>query len=155
MLNQTVTQGTAPSLTLAYDNATNRITTAGYGYDANGNMTASPAFGATYTYDASNRRTMFTLMEYGPDANCFIRQRLSTQGELWRLLLRLPIEEGKVTAYLPREFPLFDLKHFAWSLITAEERESSSVDLEYMRQTLRFVLNYLRSGTDCVAVFRA
>jgi len=55
MLNQTVTQGTAPSLTLAYDNATNRITTAGYGYDANGNMTASPAFGATYTYDASNR----------------------------------------------------------------------------------------------------
>jgi len=55
MLNQTVTQGTAPSLALAYDNSTNRISTAGYGYDANGNMTASPAFGATYTYDASNR----------------------------------------------------------------------------------------------------
>ncbi|MEO8131259.1 MAG: RHS repeat-associated core domain-containing protein [Bryobacteraceae bacterium] len=55
MLNQTVTQGSAPSLALAYDTSTNRISTAGYGYDANGNMTASPAFGATYTYDASNR----------------------------------------------------------------------------------------------------
>jgi len=44
-LSQTVTQERAPSLALAYDNGTNRISSAGYGYDVNGNMTASPGFG--------------------------------------------------------------------------------------------------------------
>jgi len=44
--------GTAASLTssLSYDQSTNRITTSGYGYDSNGNLTASP--GKTYAYDA-------------------------------------------------------------------------------------------------------
>jgi len=54
MLNQTVTQGTAPSMTLAYDNSTNRISTSGYVYDANGNLTSRPGSN-TYNYDASNR----------------------------------------------------------------------------------------------------
>ena len=53
MLTQSVTQGTAPVMSLNYDNSTNRITTSGYGYDANGNMTTAPLAG--YTYDASNR----------------------------------------------------------------------------------------------------
>ena len=47
--------GTAASLTssLSYDQSTNRITTSGYGYDSNGNLTASP--GKTYAYDAFDR----------------------------------------------------------------------------------------------------
>ncbi len=50
-------KGTAPSLAVAVDPATNRILGSGFQYDANGNLTASPA---TYTplyyiYDTDNR----------------------------------------------------------------------------------------------------
>jgi len=53
MTGQTVTKGTAPNWTLNYDPATNRIVTAGYGYDASGNLTAAPW--GSFSYDAENR----------------------------------------------------------------------------------------------------
>jgi RHS repeat-associated protein len=52
-LSQTVTAGTAPSNSVSVDATTNHINTAGYGYDANGNMTNDGA--NTLTYDAENR----------------------------------------------------------------------------------------------------
>ncbi len=50
---QTVTKGTAPTLSVLVDPATNRITTGGYGYDANGNLTSMPNL--TLSYDIENR----------------------------------------------------------------------------------------------------
>ena len=42
LLSQTVTKGSAPSLNVTVDPATNRITNPGMSYDANGNLTAMP-----------------------------------------------------------------------------------------------------------------
>ena len=50
---QTVTAGTAVSNSVAVNGATNRITTSGYAYDANGNLTNDGV--NTLTYDAENR----------------------------------------------------------------------------------------------------
>jgi len=44
---------TAPSMNLAYNASNNRITSAGYTYDANGNVTATPEL--TLAYDVENR----------------------------------------------------------------------------------------------------
>jgi RHS repeat-associated protein len=52
-LTQAATLGAPPTSTLAYDETTNRITTAGHSYDANGNLTAMP--GKTMTYDVFDR----------------------------------------------------------------------------------------------------
>jgi RHS repeat-associated protein len=49
---QSVTAGTAPSNSVVVNTATNRITTSGYGYDANGNMTNDGS--NTLSYDAEN-----------------------------------------------------------------------------------------------------
>ena len=51
---QTVTKGTAPQVTLAYNGTTNRVSTPGWSYDANGNVTAMPTV-ATMNYDGYNR----------------------------------------------------------------------------------------------------
>ena len=48
-----MTKGSAPSLNVTVDPATNRITNPGMSYDANGNLTAMP--GRTMTYDTDNR----------------------------------------------------------------------------------------------------
>jgi RHS repeat-associated protein len=50
---QQVTAGTAPPNSVIVNPATNQITTAGYGYDANGNMTNDGV--NALTYDAENR----------------------------------------------------------------------------------------------------
>ncbi len=57
MAAQTVTKGTAPQWTLGINQATNRIVTNGFSYDANGNLTQMPnSTGFTdLTYDAENR----------------------------------------------------------------------------------------------------
>jgi RHS repeat-associated protein len=71
--SQNVTQGSGPAPSVAFDSATNRITTGGYGYDAAGNLTNDGLHAYTYdaegnlikvdggstaqyTYDALNRR---------------------------------------------------------------------------------------------------
>jgi YD repeat-containing protein len=51
--NQVVTKDSAPSLSVTVDGLTNRITTAGYGYDNNGNLTAMTNL--TLTHDVENR----------------------------------------------------------------------------------------------------
>jgi RHS repeat-associated protein len=49
---QRVTKGTAPGNTVSFDLSTNRINSAGYGADANGNMTAMPGvWGLGYDFD--------------------------------------------------------------------------------------------------------
>jgi RHS repeat-associated protein len=53
LLSQTVTKGSAPSLNVTVDPATNRMTNSGMSYDANGSLTAMP--GLTMTYDTDNR----------------------------------------------------------------------------------------------------
>ncbi|MDZ7637654.1 MAG: RHS repeat-associated core domain-containing protein [Bryobacterales bacterium] len=51
--NQTVTKGTGPNHSVTIQAATNRILTAGYVDDANGNLTQMPLM--TMTYDIANR----------------------------------------------------------------------------------------------------
>jgi len=51
---ETATKGVAPSYTLQYDWATNRIVSPGFAYDANGNLTTIPGVG-TASYDVLNR----------------------------------------------------------------------------------------------------
>jgi RHS repeat-associated protein len=56
-LNQTVTKGSAPSNSVSVNASTNRISSSGYVYDLNGNLTTMP-YGAgsmTLTYDVENR----------------------------------------------------------------------------------------------------
>ncbi len=53
LLAQTVTKGSAPTLNVNVDPATNRITTGGYSYDSNGNLTAMPSL--ALSYDVENR----------------------------------------------------------------------------------------------------
>ncbi len=64
LLSKTVTGGSAPSLAINVDGNTNRITTGGYGYDLNGNLTTLP--GVTgIAYDADNRLTAANGEQYG------------------------------------------------------------------------------------------
>jgi RHS repeat-associated protein len=52
-VQQNVTQGSGPMVNLTVDGATNRITTAGYAYDANGNTVATP--GRAFEWDGGDR----------------------------------------------------------------------------------------------------
>jgi RHS repeat-associated protein len=66
--SQSVTKGSGPTSSLSFNGLTNRITTAGFGYDANGNLTAMP--GVTgLTYDVENRLLTANgeTYSYGPD----------------------------------------------------------------------------------------
>ncbi len=56
-LSQNVTKGSGPMVNLTVDAATNRISTYGFTFDANGNMTQWPVGGNTITgsYDVENR----------------------------------------------------------------------------------------------------
>ena len=57
LLQQNVTSGSAPAMSLMVDPNTNRITTSGFVYDAAGNLTQSPAASGTnaFSYDSENR----------------------------------------------------------------------------------------------------
>jgi RHS repeat-associated protein len=65
--SQTLTKGGNQSY-LSYNGLTNRITTAGYGYDANGNLTTMPGVSGL-TYDVENRLLTANseTYSYGPD----------------------------------------------------------------------------------------
>ena len=52
---EVATKGTAPTSYLNYNGTTNRIVTAGYGYDSSGNLTTMPDL--TLTYDTDSRLT--------------------------------------------------------------------------------------------------
>ncbi len=55
LTNKNVTMGTAPNLNILVDPTTNRISSNGFGYDANGNLTAMT--GMAMSYDVANRVT--------------------------------------------------------------------------------------------------
>ncbi len=55
--------GTVTQPSLSFSNTTNRVTTAGYAYDAAGNLTQDPSH--TYTYDAEGN---LTAIDYGATA---------------------------------------------------------------------------------------
>ncbi|HZU29040.1 MAG TPA: RHS repeat-associated core domain-containing protein [Bryobacteraceae bacterium] len=66
---QTLTQGSGPTSSFSVDPATNRISTAGYTYDANGNPTAYGS-GVALTYDVENRLATYNgsvKYAYAPD----------------------------------------------------------------------------------------
>lgn len=63
LLSKSVTKGPAPTLSINVDGATNRITTSGFGYDANGNMTSIPGQSGV-AYDALNRLTTASGDQY-------------------------------------------------------------------------------------------
>jgi len=65
LLSETVTKGSAPALSVTVNAATNRITTGGYSYDANGNLTAMPLL--TLSYDVENRVVQATHSSNGTD----------------------------------------------------------------------------------------
>jgi RHS repeat-associated protein len=65
LLNQVVTKGSAPNMNGAVSGTTNRITTGGYSYDSNGNLTAAPNL--TMTYDVENRLVEATHSMNGTD----------------------------------------------------------------------------------------
>ena len=60
---QAVTKGSAPTAYLNYNAATNRITTAGFSYDANGNLTQTPSVSGM-SYDVENRLLAATGEHY-------------------------------------------------------------------------------------------
>jgi RHS repeat-associated protein len=57
--NQTVTAGSAPANSLAISATTNRITSTGFTYDANGNLTQEGSASFQYKYDGENRLASF------------------------------------------------------------------------------------------------
>ncbi len=65
LTSEQATQGTAYSANFNYDATTNRITTAGYQYDANGNLTAMPNAGMSY--DIENRLAQATQTVNGTE----------------------------------------------------------------------------------------
>jgi YD repeat-containing protein len=65
LLAQTVTKGSAPSLSVLVSGTTNRITSAGYAYDSNGNLTAAP--GLAMSYDVENRMVSVTRSGNGTE----------------------------------------------------------------------------------------
>jgi RHS repeat-associated protein len=72
-LAQNLTKGTGPTNSTLVDANTNRISSFGYLYDQNGNMTNMPQQNAQLTYDSSNRMTRFSDLndaesyQYAPD----------------------------------------------------------------------------------------
>ncbi len=67
--DQTVTKGTAVESHLTFALATNRISSAGYAYDSNGNLTQMPGASGSVTleYDIENRLTRYYYAAGGVD----------------------------------------------------------------------------------------
>ena len=72
---QTVTAGSGPSNSVTVSATTNRITDPGYGYDANGNMTADGL--NSLTYDAENRVVTSSGSTYSYDGNSLRAKKVS------------------------------------------------------------------------------
>ncbi|MEJ1931698.1 RHS repeat-associated core domain-containing protein, partial [Nostoc sp. NIES-2111] len=72
-LSQNLTKGTGPTNSTLVDANTNRLSSFGYAYNANGNMTNMPQQNAQLSYDSSNRMTRFSDLndaesyQYAPD----------------------------------------------------------------------------------------
>jgi RHS repeat-associated protein len=81
-LSQTVTLGSGPNVTIGVNPATNRISDAGYSYDANGNLTNAPW--ATYGYDIDNRLVSVSssdTMKYDHENRRYYRKKSGSNYE--------------------------------------------------------------------------
>lgn len=96
---------------------------------------------------------MFQKLNFGPDAIAFIRLQLSTRGTFWQMLCDLPLEMGRVSAFLPPAATPKDLLHFAWHLNVRKDLEAGSVDWEYREREREFVADYFQQGHRA-AIFR-
>jgi YD repeat-containing protein len=79
LLAKRVTAGSAPVINLNYNAATNRISTGGYGYDNNGNLTSMPGsgwYGIGLSYDRDNRlwSVLDKVYGYAPDNKRVFKQ---------------------------------------------------------------------------------
>lgn len=86
-LGQSLTKGTGPTNGTLIDSATNRISSFGYQYDSNGNMTNMPTDSAMMTYDSSNRMVSFYNLNgeesyaYAPDNKRILRSKMCQDGQ--------------------------------------------------------------------------
>ena len=96
---------------------------------------------------------MYQRLTFGADAIAYIRLKLSTRGMFWRLLTELPLELGKVFAYLPHTAALRDLLYFEWHLHRRKDLENRRVDYEYRERERELILNYTKEPGYRVLVF--
>jgi RHS repeat-associated protein len=113
-----VTQCTTSGLSVTASSATNQVTTAGYGYDVVGNMTADGRTGYAYSFDAENHMTQASgtpsgTWTYTYDGNGLrVEKTNGTSGTLyWRNLAGNTIAEtdltGSTTDSAYREYIFF------------------------------------------------
>lgn len=96
---------------------------------------------------------MFQRLEFGADAKAYIRFQLSTRSSFWRYLCELPLEMGRVFAFLPLTPTIRDLLHFAWHINSREDLESGTVDSEYREKEREFIASFLLGPSNRLAVF--
>ena len=85
----------------------------------------------------------------GPEVFRYIREQLQPWGDaLSDEIYRLPLEHGKVFAYLPSGFRLHTQEEFRFGKAWVEENPDMGWKL-----SVKFVLDYLEFATDRLAVF--
>lgn len=97
---------------------------------------------------------MFQKLEFNKSAIVFLRAALETQGCLWRLLSSLPLENGRVFAYLPNTVRRGDLLKFDWALHRLDDLQNQTVDWEYREKELEFLITYVHLPGRHVGIFR-
>ncbi len=97
---------------------------------------------------------MVQLLEFGPDAKAYIRLQLSKQETLWRALCDLPLEMGRVFAWLPPHVSLWDLLHFAWHINKRIDSEAGTIDYEYREKQNSYIATHLGESSNKLAIFR-
>lgn len=86
---------------------------------------------------------------FGSEAISYARKELSNGGTYSRHLAELPLEDGDITSYLPREVAIartIDLEHSVFLRTTVEMKQSRLT-------TAGFVRNYLGEGPKRIALF--
>ena len=68
LTQQTVTKGTAPSMSMSVDQTTNRLTGTGITYDLNGNMSLNNSVMRSISYDEENRVASVTDFAYATES---------------------------------------------------------------------------------------
>jgi hypothetical protein len=96
---------------------------------------------------------MYQRLEFGADAKAFIRLQLSTGPTLSRFLCELPLEQGRVVAFLPPTVQLWNLLHFAWPINSPDDLLYERVDGEYREREHNVIADFLKEGYGKAAVF--
>ncbi len=122
LLSQTVTQGSAPMLSVAV-NANNRITNSGFLYDSAGNLTNDGS--ATYSYDLDNRLTTTAGVTYTYDGDGNRAEKDQTSGSTydrlyWYGLAGEVLVETDLAGNNPDEYVFFNDQRVARRKSTGE-----------------------------------